>query len=219
MMIKLAALFLLLNSACGFLPSSHIRFSTMTQRRMTSACSHKSMKMVLLPTSDQALLLAADAEPAVTPVTAGETPNLLMQITGTENVLVSVLAIFALVMGIAVTGGVGYLTYLNWKDEQYIKRVTDPSSPEYRELQMRARALERSESGKKKSVLDAIEEMEKPARPTMNIPSEPGNRDARRARAKRERQEQKKSTGKKQLEGLDATSEEGNKSFFNNFFK
>eukprot|EP00960_Hanusia_phi_P039029 753709-Hanusia_phi.AAC.1 len=121
------------------------------------------------------LRLAADAESAATSVTASDVPNFLMQITGTENVLVSLLAIFTLVIGVAVTGGVGYLTYLNWKDEQYIKKLTDPSSPEYRELQMRAKALDSKPSGKKKSVLDTIEEMEKPSKPVMNIPSEPGH--------------------------------------------
>lgn len=109
------------------------------------------------------------------------------------------MAVLTFGAAIFVTVGVIYLTIVNYQDDQLIKNMADPASKEFQKLQEERRRLEMLEKGgkgkgKSKVSSKAIAElatMGEATKPKPNMPSEPGNRDARRNAAKRRRAEEK----------------------------
>ena len=122
-------------------------------------------------------------------------PGIISQIFGSDSPILTAMALVTLGAALFVTGGVVYLTYVNWMDEQQLKKMGDPSSAEFKNVQqeqMKLEMIEKSKGGRaaKSKALQELSSMND-YKPKMNIPNEPGNRDARRNAARRRKQEEK----------------------------
>jgi len=124
-------------------------------------------------------------------------PGIISQLFGSDSPILTAMAVITSAAAVFVTIGVIYLTIVQFQDDQLIKNLSDPSSKEFQKLQDERRRLEMVEKGRGKGgkmtskAISELASMSEAKKPKPNIPSEPGNRDARRNAAKRRRQEEK----------------------------